>query len=57
MIKPIIETNDIPVYKISEVPFAKDECVFINAGERVESIRAIRRNIYAASFSDIMNEI
>lgn len=56
-VKPVVANDNIPVYTISEVPFSKKECAFINAGEREESIRAIRKNIYEAGFSDIINEV
>lgn len=50
-----IIVEKIPVYHISEVPFLPEECTFINAGEREDSIKAIANNIRYAGYYKILN--
>lgn len=47
--------GDIPIYHISDLPFSKDECAFLNAGERESSIKAINNNIKFAGYYKILN--
>lgn len=51
----IIGDGKIPVYHISELAFSKDECSFLNAGEREPSIKAINNNIRFAGYYKILN--
>lgn len=50
-----IVKGEFPVYHISELPFGKDECSFLNAGERESSIKAINNNIRFAGYYKILN--
>jgi len=54
--RPIVKNGeiDIPVYHLSELPFRPDECCFINAGEKADSIQAIDDNIRYAGYYKIM---
>ncbi len=54
--QPIVKKGeiDIPVYHLSELPFRPDECCFINAGEKADSIQTIEDNIRYAGYYKIM---
>ena len=43
-----------PVISVSELSFSRDECSFINAGERQESIKEIENSIRYAGYYKIM---
>lgn len=50
-----IVKSEIPIYHISSLPFSKDECSFLNAGERESSIKEINNNIRFAGYYKILN--
>lgn len=50
-----VDNNTVPpILCISEVSFCRDECSFINAGERQESIKEIENSILYAGYYKIM---